>query len=112
MALASAPSGVSENQEAKKSEALSVSALKNVAALVSVALENKEATTKIVKNGFIDLFSKNIQVGIQAVETFHKNFKTGLDNLKMIDRLPKIQGVTNTFEKLFSNLAQKTLDVN
>ncbi len=69
----------------------SISSQRNIATLVSRVLENKETTTKVIQNEFINLFSKNIQIGIQAVNKFHDEFKKKLNKLPKIEHLPAVE---------------------
>jgi hypothetical protein len=76
-------------------------AIARVVEFVSKAMEDPSKMKTIVQNGFSDLFKKNPQFEIKAVNAFYQNFKNQLTSTPVLERLPKIKAVTKMFEDLF-----------
>ena len=55
----------------------------------------------IVQNGFSELFKKNPQFEIKAINAFYQNFKNQLTSTPTLERLPRIQAVTKMLENMF-----------
>lgn len=115
MTLASAPSGISENQEAIKLSPEAEWRVQIAAKEAMRIIENNPELEKTIrdnlKNSILDAILKNPMMVQKVLNEVDRRFKEGLEKMPASERLKAIKWYAELTAQLGHDIAEKTLNI-